>query len=90
MKTKWGKIVLINGSALVGAAFSLFIVPRATPFWRWAAIAIATLTILNYVLIRRLGRAPQQITQSTRASWVVIIAGFLLLMADLFLSNLRR
>lgn len=90
MRTTWGKLALLNGAALIGAAISLFTVPSRTPLWTWAGIVVATFAILNYVALRRSKNSASGASTSGLGSWIVILFGLLILAVDVIWSNWRR
>jgi len=47
---------ILNASALVGAFFAIFTVPKNTPVWIWAACSIGAIVLFNLALYRRLRR----------------------------------
>jgi len=85
MKRRWQKFTLLNLGALVGVFASLFMVPANTPTWLWAAIAGVVIAVLNYLLLAKLKKVERgESTKDTGLSTMVVVAGFLVFIFDLF------
>lgn len=86
----WKKALVVNVGGVIGVAISLFIVPAQTSLWLWAIVAVAVLTVLNFVFLvwRRKDRNDPQ--RKPSRSTVVICLGCVVLLVDLVLRYLRH
>ncbi|HEV2401993.1 MAG TPA: hypothetical protein VGS27_33990 [Candidatus Sulfotelmatobacter sp.] len=86
----WKKALVVNVGGVIGIAISLFIVPAQTSLWLWAIVAVAVLTVLNFVFLvwRRKDRNDPQ--RKPSRSTVVICLGCIVLLVDLVLRYLHH
>jgi hypothetical protein len=54
------RFVVLNVASLIGVFASLFIVPKSTPFWTWAAVSALAFVLMNGALLARSRKAKDQ------------------------------
>jgi hypothetical protein len=83
------QFVLMNVSAVIGIAISLFILPANTRFWMWASIAAIWLVGINCYLIFKRPTAKHE-HKSPRETKVIIWFGLTVLVVDVVLNQYFR